>query len=217
MDAATLAARVSAGYGHAAKVIGRTTTIYRPNGAGNPIVSGNIVATLLAAFDTVPQFTFINAQKVGVTTYYALMNTTLVDVGDYLVSAAAGTYFVATQDDVAAPMVIRCNRVLTISRPGAQTPGPAYYGGDLVSTETALITAWPAAVIDKGRRQSGETHLPGDMDLPWYEILLPASVPVQLLPMDAILDDQATAARYVVSSATQMPLAWRLSARQAVA
>ena len=55
------------------------------------------------------------------------------------------------------------------------------------------------------------------MDLGYYEMLLPASVPLQLKEMDVVYDSQAQPARYIVSSVEQTALGWRLFLRVAVA
>lgn len=216
MDAATLAARIDAGYGKAAKVLGRTVTIYRPSGSGAPIVAGNIIGTQFAAFDTVPQFTFVNPQKFGVVNYYALINGSSLAVGDYLVGSA-GTYFVATLDDISPPLVIRCNHNLTIKRPGDPATGSSYYGGDQVTAETAIITSWPAAITQGTKGERNPVGLPGDVRQPWSQILLPASVPVQLRYADVALDDQAQPVRYILSGVEQTALGWRIQATMAVA
>ena len=204
-----------------AAVLGLPMAQYRPSSAGAVIAGGNLLRTL-------PVWITGDKKGMGTTPFdyeqpvaYASVDPALTSIGDDLVGAiwpggTSQTFFISSMDLPAPIQVVNCNRVLTFSRPSGQNPGPSYYGGDIAATETPLLTAWPAAVAAKGKRQSGEVRLPGDMDLPWYEILLPPSVPVQLLSMDVVMDDQAIPVRYVVSETEQTTLGWRLSARAAV-
>lgn len=212
-SAALVATRVPHGYNVAARNLGRTTTHYRPNGATAPLVAGNIVQTTLAAFDTVPEFTFVNPQKFGNVTYYAMMDATLVQVGDYLVQGAQ-PYFVATVDDYAAPMVIRCDRVLTVKRPAVVSGS---YSGDIRGNETSLIAGWPAACVQNSKGERGDAGLPGDTRAPWWTIELPASVPVQLRSSDVAEDNQTQPMRFVFSSVEPSALGLRITAAQTVA
>jgi hypothetical protein len=209
---ANIAAKIAKGYGSGATRLGRSTSVYRPSGAGNPIVGGNLVQTILAAFDTAPGFSFVNPQKFGQVTYYALMDATNVRVGDYLVSGSV-KYLVATVDDFAAPMVQRCDRVLTVKR-ASQVAGS--YSGDIRGNETTLLTAWPAVCVYGTKGQANAAGLPGDVREPWWSMILPASVPVQIRSSDIIEDDQAQPMRYIVSSAELSALGLRMTAAQAV-
>ena len=204
-----------------AQVLGLPMTLYRCNGVGPVIASVNVHATLPAWVTADPQLMASKPLTYKTPLAYAAVDPALTLPGDYLVGAvtlggATETFFIASQDVPAPIQVVRCNRALTVSRPGAGAPGPNYYGGDLTASETLLLTAWPAAVADKGRRQAGETALPGDMDLPWCEIFLPPTIPVQIRPSDVMLDDQVQPVRYVVSGVEQTPFGWRLLARFAV-
>jgi hypothetical protein len=196
---ANIAAKIAKGYGSGAARLGRNTSVYRPNGSGNPIVGGNLVQTILAAFDTAPGFSFVNPQK-------------FVRVGDYLVSSGV-KYLVATVDDFAAPMVQRCDRVLTVKR-ASQVAGS--YSGDIRGNETTLLTAWPAVCVYGTKGQANAAGLPGDVREPWWSMILPASVPVQIRSSDIIEDDQAQPMRYIVSSAELSALGLRMTAAQAV-
>jgi hypothetical protein len=209
---ANIAAKIAKGYDLAAVHVARSTSVYRPSGAGSPIVAGNLVQTSLAKFDTSPKFSFVNPQKFGQVTYYALMDATNVRVGDYLVSGGT-TYFVATVDDFASPMVQRCDRVLTVKR-ASQVAGS--YSGDIRGNETTLLTAWPAVRVDGTKGQANAAGLPGDVREPWWSMILPASVPVQIRSSDIIEDDQAQPMRYIVSSAELSALGLRMTAAQAV-
>ena len=213
MDADTIAARCRYGYGKAATKLGRPCAVYRPIDPLSAAISqAALIGNTIAAFDTVPTFSFQNTTKFKNRIFYGLMDATLLQVGDYLVCAGL-TYFVATIDDIPAPMVVRCDRSLTVSRPGAQTPGSGFYGGDLTASETPIITSWPAALLPGTKGEKGDTNLPGDVRLPWVQVLMPVTVP-QILFADVLLDDLPSPYRYIVSQVVATPLGVEITATQ---
>jgi hypothetical protein len=211
VQAATVAAYARRGYNRAAVRLGRTCAVYRPSGTGNPLAS--VLLTTLAAFDTVPGFTFANPQKFGQTTYYAMIDATGLQAGDYLVCQGV-TYFAATVDDFGPPMVQRCDAVLTVRR---ATSVAGEYSGDVRSQETTLLTGWPAALVRRGAGGDGPAGLPTDGAMGTWECLLPSSVPVQLRTSDIIEDAQSQPMRYIIGAVEKSLLGLRIAARQAVA
>ena len=209
MDADTLYQRTAAGYGKAARVLGRRCTVYGAVGTGAVIVDTNIRGHVMAAFDTSPKFTFVNPQKFGNPIYYAACDSRTLNVGDYL-AAPDFLYFIATVDDVASPMVVRCNHALTFTRKGAGTPGVNAYGGD--QSSATLLTARPASVLQGTKGEKGDANLPRDARVPWVQILMPAVDGVQLRFGDMVQDEQAQPMRYLVSSVEQTGLGWRITA-----
>ena len=214
MDAATLAAKTRYGYKKSAAVVGRTVSKYRPTTAANPLTTA--YGTALAAFDTVPQFTFVNPQKPGVVIYYALIDATGMQVGDYL-HGSDDPYFVATLDDVAAPMVIRCNAVLTLTRTARNLiAGANDYGASSSTTDAVILSAWPGSLIMQGRGERNEIGLPGDIKLGWWRAMLPVSIPATPRPSD-IITDSVTGARVIISTAERTSMGWRILAAQQAA
>lgn len=205
-----------------AQVLGLPYAQYRPSGAGPPLDAGNLVRTLPVWITADPRGEAIKPFAYGKPVGYGWFDPALAQVGDYLVGSmtlagAASQFFIASMDIPQPIQVVQCNRILKIGQPYDPPTGPTFYSGDTAVDEAPLGTGWPAAVTAKGRRQGGETKLPGDMDLPWYEVLLPASFPTQLRPMDVLLDDQPQPLRYVLSSVEQTGLGWRCEARVTVA
>ncbi|MDR3538801.1 MAG: hypothetical protein P4L71_20060 [Acetobacteraceae bacterium] len=215
MDISTIRSKIRAGYGKAALKLGESCAIYRPAGTTAAIVSGNLIATQLAAFDTKPTFSFVNPTNFKNRLFYALTDATSIEVGDYLVSGGQ-TYFVATLDDIAPPMVVRCDRTLTIKRPQPGTPGYDYYGSNAASSEETILTGWPAAVLTGTKGEGTISKLPGDVRAPWVLLMMPAAAGVQIQFADILYDDLATPSRYVVSNVIYSALGAEITASQAL-
>ena len=145
--------------------------------------------------------------------WYLLADPTQTQVGDYLIGAIvyggpSMTFFIASQDVPDPVQIVRCNRVLSFSRPGDPATGSGYYGGDAAGAETVLATGWPASVLNTGRRDPGELKLPGDTTLPQSEILIPGLLGTLLKTGDRIVDDLGTS--YTITAREQTSLGWRL-------
>lgn len=221
MDVTRLERVVSRGYGIAARRLARECEVYRPAGAGDPIVLGNrIIAARHCAIVTGPPNTsdvpFISSPDWGKSSLMAMMDPADMQAGDYI-KDRSDIYFVKMIGLPGAPDVTWCNRRLTVKRPDGGTAGDAYYGGDVRSNEVTLITSWPAAVVQGRSGPQNEVGLPGDVRSPYWTIYLPVSVPVQMRSSDVIEDDQTSPMRYTVSSVETTALGLRIAAMQAVA
>lgn len=221
MSGAAIASVFALGPRVTAQVLGLPFAQYRPSGAGAALASANLLGTVPAWITADPKLMAARPFNYAKPAGYAAVDPAIVAVGDYLVgSLTVGgeqeTFFVASADIPAPIMVIRCNRVLTVTRPGGPAPGADYYGGDTTATETPLITAWPASVLQGTKGERGDLTLPGDVRNPWGAILLPPSVPVQLRFADVALDDQPQPVRYVLSNVEQTAIGLRITANMAV-
>lgn len=213
MDAATLQARIYSGYAKAAKRIGYTTAHYRPASASNPIAAGNRLTDLFASFNA-EDMGYRKANKYGHPTWFGLFDGNLTQVGDYLTNAQDGTFFIAAQQTALPILLVSCNRTIDVLRPQQQAGvGALGYGGNTADTETPLMTAWPAAILQGPKGEKNEVGLPGDVKTPWWSILLPSFPGVVLRSGDIVADDLQR--RYVIGSAELTDLGWRLSAMQA--
>lgn len=213
MDAATLQSRIYTGYAKAAARVGYSADQYRPASASNPIAAGNKLRSLPASFNA-ENMGFSRPNKHGKATWYGLFDGTLTQVGDYLVNEQDGTFFIAAQQTALPILLVNCNRTINVLRPQQQTGlGAVGYGGDTDANETALMTAWPASVLQGTKGEKGEVSLPGDTRSPWWAILLPAVAGVTLRTSDIVTDDLSR--RYVISSAELTDLGWRITAQQA--
>jgi hypothetical protein len=204
-----------------AAVLGVPFAQYRPAGAGAVLTTGNLQGTVPVWITADDKLMAAKALPEKTSRAFAAFDPAVVRVADYLVGAmwAGGqtdTWFVQSMDLPAPISVVRCNRVLTFSRPGSPPPGASFYGGDNTATEAVLLTAWPASVMQGTKGQTAATNLPGDDRLPWVNILMP-TLPVQIRAGDFALDDQAQPMRYEISGAVETPMGWQITAALAVA
>lgn len=214
---ALVQAKVNYGFGKAAAAVGSTCQWYRPSGTGPAIGGATWLGTIPVLFDTAPDMLMKAPSRYAKDDdWYGAFDATNVCVGDYFTDPKLGTFFVAAIEYLKPSRLVRCNRVITVARPGSPAPGPAYYGGDVSADESTLITSWPASIVQGTKGEKGEVNLPGDIRLPWFNIILPLSVPVQIKTADNVTDDQAIPIRYTISSAEQTPLGWRFTAGAAL-
>lgn len=212
MDAAKLQQKVYAGYGKAATRIGPLFNLHRPSSAANPVSPGTWLGTLNASFNA-QDMTYGKPNVYGKPLWYALLDGTLTQVGDYLVNDDK-MYFIAAMQQTLPILAVDCNRTINVRRPQQQSGvGAVGYGGDIDSNETPLMTGWPASVLQGTKGEKGEVNLPGDVRNPWWQILFPAFPGINLRTSDIVTDDMQR--RYVISSAELTDLGWRLTAQQA--
>ena len=211
MDGATLNSRIQAGYARAAQHLGTAYAHYRPASASTPIAAGNRLSDLPMSLNAQdPGYSRPNGY--GKSTWYAVADGAQLSVGDYLVGAQ-GTLFVAAMQPLLPIIVVECNRTINVLRPQQQTGlGAVGYGGDTDANETALMTAWPASILQGGRIEKSGVALPGDTASPGWTVLLPYWSGVTLRTGDIITDDLAR--RHVISGAELTDLGWRITAQQ---
>lgn len=201
----TIQARLNRGYGIAASRLGAPYGQYRETGPLYPL--NNSMGWLFVDFDRDPRFSHKSPNAWGHPTYYGLFDATNVLVGDYLVGPY-GAFFVGNTEPDKPPLLVLCNRKITVTRPAPTGP----YSGDTLP-ETTLMAGWPASVLTKSRGDRAQEHLPGDTRIGWYECLLPVWPSVEINEADRVIDENGTV--YTVSSTELTPLGWRLAIEQA--
>jgi hypothetical protein len=212
MDGATLQNRIYKGYGKAAAKIGINHDLYRPRGTQFPLIGSNKLATLPVSFNA-EDFKYSRPNKYGKPTWFAVMDGTQTQVGDYL-KGSSGTFFIAAQQALLPILAVECNRIINVQRPQQQRGvGAQGYGGDTDANETMLMQEWPASILQGTKGEKSETRLPGDVRMAWWAILLPSAPGVTIRSDDIITDELAR--RYIVSSAELSDLGWRITAMQA--
>jgi hypothetical protein len=151
--------------------------------------------------------------KYGKATWYALVDGTNLEVGDYFVGPQ-GTFLIAALQSLLPILVVECNRTVSIFRPQAQTGlGLGPYGGNTDATETLLISGRPCSILQGTKGEKSDSNLPGDTRSPWWAILMPYAG-VDITFDDVIVDDLGR--RYIVSSPERSDLGWRITAMSAV-
>lgn len=205
MNSATLQQKIYQGYGKAALRIGPSFNLFRPASATSPFASGPLT-TLNASFNA-EDMTYSRPNKYGKPTWFCLVDGTQTQVGDYL-SNASQTFFIAAMQPTLPILAVDCNRTINVTRPQQQTGvGAVGYGGDTDANETALMTGWPASVLQGTKGEKNEVNLPGDVRNPWWQMLMPAFPGVVLQSADIVTDDIGR--RYIISSAELTDLGWR--------
>lgn len=217
MDGATLQNRIYKGYAKAALRIGQLYNQYRPSGSANPLAT--LRGTIYASFNA-EDMTYARPNKYGKPTWFAVMDGTQTQVGDYL-TGPEGTFFIAAQQLALPILAVECNRTIRIARTTASTAvGAIGYGGvvdanqiDVLGTSNAgaLVTGWPASILIGGRADRTK-ELPADVKNAGWQVLLPASVPVTIAEADILHDDLNR--RYAVYAAEQTDLGWRLTVNE---
>ena len=147
----------------------------------------------------------------------AVFDPAVIAPGDYLVGSieqggVVETFFIATIQAPAPPRAIRCNVLVTITRPAPRTVFGVQPALDTQpGQEVAILTAWPASLLREGRGQDGDVRLPGDVKLGGYIVLLPPSLPVLLRSGDTLTSvTSKNSMRMVVATVEETPDGWKL-------
>lgn len=220
MNEARLQQVLGKGYAIAAERVGGTFELYRPSAADSVIVPINMIAASfkagIANYGGGFKFDKPDTHK----DHYnnGLLDTRIAQKFDYLV-ADRGTWFVAQLEPIKPCLLVRCDRIISVLRPGSGVPcgavGLADYGGTTASSEVALMEGWPAALFDTGGKARGLAGLPVDVGAPSVEIMLPSWDGVLVRPSDFVTDDLGR--RYTIKGAELTTFGWKIMAVEAVA
>ena len=222
MDALTLADRVRRSQGRAAVVLGAWCGAYRPVDTTNPLAPENRFMKLQAAFSAA-EAEFARPAGYGQAAWWGLFDSAYTRPGDYLVrpesapgAADGGVWFVAQQQPLLPVLCVRATRVVGFVRPAPATGtaggGVGSYGGFTVDSATALLSDYPASVLNAYGGGLDSAELPGDAPPRSWEVLLPRVPGVVLLNGDLMTDDLGRTG--VVSSAELTDLGWRMLVKQ---
>ncbi len=203
MDASTLQDRISKGMGAAARRAGSLFSLYRPPGIVQPVSAGNRILDLPALF---APFGKRPGAAYGQSLWSGTFDSSYTQPGDYLASASA-TYFIASQLPGLDVQCVLTNRVVSIVRPTPAMQGG--YSGFFSTPGEVVITAWPACLLESGGHAEGGRV--GETVFGGWTLLLP-TLPTRPQTADVVSDDIGGA--YVVGSAEQSVLGWRLTVRQ---
>ena len=212
MNGQRLQDRLYLGLGMSARHIGRPTDAFRPSGPFHPLDMQNRYLRLPAAF--------VSAHGGGNRTnaygdvlWYGIFDASYTRVGDYLV-LESGKFFVASQAPLLPVLCVKANRVVSIMRPHLQTATAINaYGGYTSGGSMTLMEGWPASVLGENRSGAATAGLPSDINVPFWNIFLPAAENVILSPGDLITDDLKRTG--VITGSELTDLGWRISAKTA--
>lgn len=212
MDSARLEDRIRWGLNVAARAIGATTSAYRPRGPENPLAARNRFLRLPAAFSG-PDGKFARPNGYGNALWCGIFDAAYTHTGDYLVQHDA-TWFIAAQHRLLPVLCVQTNRIVSFSRPAAQSStGANTYGGVTAANVTTLMTNWPASVLAASREGRPLANLPSDTSVSLWTVLLPACPGIVLQTADLMSDDLGR--KGVVATTELTDFGWRLAVRQA--
>jgi hypothetical protein len=213
MDGVRLADRLSYGAGCAARRVGFVHDAYRPDGATMPVDPTRRFLRLPVAF-VLPGGSVSAPSAFGVPFRQAWADWSYLRVGDYL-AGPEGTVFVAAIEPPKPMLVVMTNAVVSLSRAAAPVlPGLNDYGAVLPSTQSVLLTGFPASLLVDGTGDRTRAGLPDDTKLPGFTALLPAVPRVAPRVADIVTNDRAE--RFVITAVELVDGVWRLNMVQAV-
>lgn len=217
MTAAAAQAEIYGAFAEVAAELGTTFAVHRPAGAQAPLSSP--LRTLLASFSN-EDASYARPAGYGDATWFGWFDGRNTRPGDYLVGER--TFFIAAQQPMLPILAVLCNATVRLARhnafgaPGDGTGsavGVAPYSGVEESGDEPLLSGWPASVLLGGRSTGrGEADLPASVMQTGFIVLLPASVPIEVLHGDTLTDDLGR--RYSVIAAESSALGWRLQATE---
>lgn len=209
MRADLLQDRIARGLGRGAAHLGIPHDLLRPRGPDDPLDPANRVMRLPAAFSA-QDGKFARPNGYGPALWTGVFDTAYARVGDYL-RGPSGIFFIAARQALLPVLCVQVNRTASLSRPAAPaSAGANAYGGVSRAGATSLLGNWPASVLSAGGGERGE--LPSDANLPFWSVLLPV-LPVTPRSADLVTDDLGRS--FVVSTAEESALGWRLVVKQA--
>ncbi len=214
--AEVIQARIYAGYGKAARVVGMPHDLFRPYEPDDPLRLVNLEGVVRAVFDARPSLKFSIPAQHNDAFRYAVVDGTAVQVGDYLVGPKE-TVFVAGMPDLQSIVCIGCNTKVSLRRtPPDPDFGPIEDRSPDVSSEVRVFHDWPASMLYSGRGGGDDVQLPGDAPPPNWNLLMPP-VPTVAPPREGDVMVDALGRRFAVSWCEVSHLGWRMIVRDLVA
>jgi hypothetical protein len=206
---ALIQSKIWSGYAKAAKRLGASYQFFRPDSSGFP---GGLLFTRLVSLNA-EDMKYGKPNKHAKPTWYALVDGNGLLAGDYI-TGPQGTFFIAALQPLLPILVIGCNRAVSLSRV-ANDPnaGAQAYGGMTANNEIAYASNAPCSILQGTKGEKNDAGLPADTRLPWWIILMPASVGTVRYG-DLLIDDLEN--RYIASSVELTDLGYRITASQAV-
>ena len=211
MSERAVAASINLGLARTAQALGLPHRWYRPLGSGPVIASGNLRGTIPAYITTTANLTPQSAAW-GKADRFGAFDAAGFLAGDYLVGTE--TYFLAEIVPLTSSLRLAlCNDVFTWSQMQRTEAGPANRAGALMAVPQA--SGWPGWLQAGERRTASDLHLPGTVDQPNTQILLPASFPGQIMRGDQLTTSQTQPVTWTVQAAVLSANGWQITAIRA--
>lgn len=213
MEQAPLCDRIARGLGAAARRIGAPHDLHRPTGARDPMAPATRILRLHAAFNAEDP-AWRKPRGYGSALWHGVFDTAYTRPGDVLLGPG-GAWFVAEQEPLLAPLLVRCNRTVDLLRPEAPaSAGLNGYGGVTRAGRASLLAGWPASVLAAGHAGGDRLGLPTDARVAAWQVLLPrlpaGALAGPIRPGDQLADEAGRG--FTVSSAEETALGWRIAA-----
>jgi hypothetical protein len=211
MSERAIAAAINFGLAQTGSVLGLPHCWYRPQGTGPVIAPGNLLGTVMAHITTTATLLPQSAAW-GKADRFGAFDPTGFVAGDYLVGTE--TYFLAEIVPLAPALRLAlCNEVFTWSQLQRSNAGPANRAGALLAVPQA--SGWPGWLQASERRTAADLHLPGAVDQPNAQILLPASFAGQIMRGDQLITAEVKPVTWTVQSAVLSANGWQIMAIRA--
>jgi hypothetical protein len=214
MDGLTLQDRIYRGYGKAAVCIGIDCDLFRPVGPFLPLAPENRIMRLPVAF--LPVGGRVKRPVPQTDPYWeGVFDAAYAEPGDILRRRTdAAIFFVAAKQALLPVLCVRALRTITINRPStANAAGLNLYGGTVAAFDTTLAVDWPASVEITAGTGIATAGIQSELTPGAWEVLLPASLKLQLQIGDILTDDEGRIG--VISVAETTDLGTRLTVKQA--
>lgn len=195
---------VNKGYNKAAFHLGTPFVQYRPQTSGPVLVNANMVQELYLGFDKSSNFDFLQPQDYNNAKYYALVDLTLVEIGDYFYDFDKRTFFVANIEPIKPAELMLCNHTISLYHP---TGNPSTYGGyGGITAPTLKFSGWPVVLLPGTKGESNEARTPGSIRAPWGVMQVPRVPGITIDEYDLVIDEGQR--RFIVSQASLAKEGW---------
>ncbi len=191
MDGIHLQDRIYSAAGRAAARIGLPCDLYRPMGPDHPTHQSHFRLRLNVIF--LPLGGRVRRPVPATDPLWeAALDAAYTQPGDILLRRTdRKIFFIAAQQPLLPVLCVHAPRRVTIKRPAsASYPGVNIYGGTVTALDTVLATDWPASILAAGSQGTGMASIPAEMNPGMWQVLLPPSLDLALLPTDIVTDDQ---------------------------
>lgn len=211
---------LSAAWGELGATLGSDFDWFQPTGAFQPTSDAVLQGTFSCYFDRDPEFKAKKSREYGKPEYYVAYDRDGPEVGAYLKSSDTGeTYFLIDQSDLTPSKVVRCNRVVSFYRPGANAtttnvlivdPTPQAGAGPLTGVARneaerpnqeqgdLIASGWPVSILQGPKGERSPLLIPEDPRRPWFVMLAPFIPGLVLRSGDRLQDDLGN--KYMISS-----------------